>query len=52
MGKNYRRNALAAVHGPALGLTEAGVMVQRTMKAFDGTNAGHGHGRSVPFACL
>jgi putative transcriptional regulator len=35
MGKNYRSDALAAVHETALGLTEAGVMDKRTMKAFD-----------------
>ena len=35
MGKQYRSNALAAVHETALGLVEAGVMDKRTMKAFD-----------------
>lgn len=35
MGKQYRSNALAAVHETALGLAEAGVMDKRTMKAFD-----------------
>lgn len=35
MGKKYRSNLLAAVHETALGLTEAGVMDKRTMKAFD-----------------
>ena len=35
MGKKYRSDALAAVHETALGLTEAGVMGKRTMKAFD-----------------
>ena len=35
MGKKYRSDALAAVHETALGLTEAGVMDKRTMKAFD-----------------
>lgn len=35
MGKKYRSIALAAVHETALGLTEAGVMAKRTMKAFD-----------------
>src|SRR5665647_3266838 len=35
MGKRYRSDALAAVHETALGLTEAGVMDKRTMKAFD-----------------
>jgi DNA-binding transcriptional regulator YiaG len=31
----YRSNLLAAVHETALGLTEAGVLAKRTMKAFD-----------------
>ena len=35
MAKKYRSDALAAVHETALGLTEAGVMAKRTMKAFD-----------------
>ena len=35
MSKKYRSDALAAVHETALGLTEAGVMDKRTMKAFD-----------------
>ena len=35
MGKQYRSDALAVVHETALGLTEAGVMDKRTMKAFD-----------------
>lgn len=35
MGKQYRSDALAAVHETALGLSEAGVMDKRTMKAFD-----------------
>ncbi len=35
MGKQYRSDALAAVHETALGLAEAGVMGKRTMKAFD-----------------
>ena len=35
MGKQYRSDALAAVHETALGLAEAGVMDKRTMKAFD-----------------
>ena len=35
MGKKYRSDAMAAVHETALGLTEAGVMDKRTMKAFD-----------------
>jgi len=36
MGKQYKSDALAAVHETALGLHEAGVMDKRTMKAFDG----------------
>ena len=35
MGKQYKSNALAAVHETALGLHEAGVMDKRTLKAFD-----------------
>ena len=35
MKKKYRSDALAAVHETALGLSEAGVMGKRTMKAFD-----------------
>ncbi len=35
MSKRYRSAALAAVHETALGLSEAGVMNKRTMKAFD-----------------
>ncbi len=35
MGKQYRSNALAAVHETALGLHQAGAMDKRTMKAFD-----------------
>lgn len=35
MGKQYRGDALAAVHETALGLHEAGVMDKRTMKEFD-----------------
>ncbi len=35
MGKGYRSDALAAVHETALGLTDAGVMDKRTMRAFD-----------------
>ena len=35
MAKQYKSDALAAVHETALGLTEAGVMDKRTMKAFD-----------------
>ena len=35
MPKQYRSEALASVHEAALGMTEAGVMSKRTMKAFD-----------------
>lgn len=35
MAKQYRSDALAAVHETAQGLREAGVMDKRTMKAFD-----------------
>ncbi len=35
MAKQYKSEALAAVHETALGLTDAGVMEKRTMKAFD-----------------
>ena len=35
MAKQYKTEALAAVHETALGLTDAGVMTKRTMKAFD-----------------
>lgn len=35
MSKQYKSDALAAVHETALGLHEAGVMDKRTMKAFD-----------------
>lgn len=35
MAKQYKSNALAAVHETALGLHEAGVMAKQTMKAFD-----------------
>ena len=35
MAKQYKSDALAAVHETALGLTEAGVMAKRTMRAFD-----------------
>lgn len=35
MAKEYRSEVLASVHETALGMTEAGVMVKRTMKAFD-----------------
>lgn len=35
MGKQYKSDALAAVHETAHGLHEAGVMDKRTMKAFD-----------------
>ena len=35
MSKRYNSDALAAVHETAAGLTEAGVMAKRTMRAFD-----------------
>jgi putative transcriptional regulator len=35
MIKQYRSDALAAVHETALGLSEAGVVAKQTMKAFD-----------------
>ena len=35
MTKRYKSEALAAAHETALGLTEAGVMSKRTMRAFD-----------------
>lgn len=35
MAKQYKSDALAAVHETALGLTEAGVMAKQTMKGFD-----------------
>jgi putative transcriptional regulator len=35
MGKQYRGDALAAVHETAQGLHEAGIMDKQTMKAFD-----------------
>ncbi len=35
MAKRYKGDALAAVHETALGLTDAGVMAKRTMRAFD-----------------
>jgi putative transcriptional regulator len=35
MGKQYKSDALAAVHETAAGLAEAGVMAKQTMKAFD-----------------
>ncbi|MDP6345280.1 MAG: DNA-binding transcriptional regulator [Alphaproteobacteria bacterium] len=35
MAKEYKSDALAAVHETALGLREAGVMAKRTMRAFD-----------------
>ena len=35
MGKQYKSEALAAVHETALGLHEAGVTDKRTMRAFD-----------------
>ena len=35
MAKQYKSDALASAHETALGLTEAGVMAKRTMRAFD-----------------
>ena len=35
MAKQYKSEALAAVHETAAGLTESGVMAKRTMRAFD-----------------
>ncbi len=35
MAKQYRTDALAAIHETAQGLHEAGAMDKRTMKAFD-----------------
>lgn len=35
MAKQYKSEALAAVHETALGLRDAGVMTKRTMKTFD-----------------
>lgn len=35
MARQYRSDALAAAHETAQGLTDAGVMAKRTMKAFD-----------------
>lgn len=35
MAKQYRSDALAAVHETAQGLRDAGIMDKRTMKAFD-----------------
>ena len=35
MTRQYKSDPLAAVHETALGLTEAGVMAKRTMRAFD-----------------
>ena len=35
MTKQYESEALAVVHETAAGLTEAGVMPKRTMRAFD-----------------
>ena len=35
MAKQYKSDALAAVHETAAGLAEAGVMSKQTMKAFD-----------------
>ena len=35
MAKQYKSDAVAAVHETALGLADAGVMAKRTMRAFD-----------------
>jgi len=35
MAKEYKSDALSAIHEAALGLHDAGVMSKRTMKAFD-----------------
>ena len=35
MAKQYGSEVLASVHETALGMTEAGVLAKRTMKAFD-----------------
>lgn len=35
MAKQYKTDALAAIHETALGLTEAGVMSKQTMSVFD-----------------
>ena len=35
MAKQYKSDVLASVHETALGMTEAGVMAKRTMRAFD-----------------
>jgi len=35
MGKQYKSDALAAVHETALGLHEAGIMDKHTLKGFD-----------------
>ena len=35
MAKEYKSDVLASVHETALGMTEAGVMTKRTMRAFD-----------------
>ena len=35
MAKGYKSAILASVHETALGMTEAGVMSKRTMRAFD-----------------
>lgn len=35
MAKRYKSEVLASVHETALGMTEAGVMAKRTMRAFD-----------------
>lgn len=36
MPKQYKSDALAAVHETVMGLTDAGVMAKQTLKAFDG----------------
>lgn len=35
MAKQYKSDALAAVHETALGLSDAGIIAKQTMKAFD-----------------
>jgi len=35
MPKQYKSDALAAVHETAMGLADAGIMAKQTMKAFD-----------------
>ena len=37
MTNRYKSEALAAAHETALGLTEAGIMANQTMRAFDET---------------